>query len=135
VTEKDIREFITFTENDLRLAKEFLAMWTRRNGTGFQTSPAMHQPPLIKDNAKTADTNEYGASKRAILAAIEKCPTDYTLYDIEKVMAEQGTPMERGAISQALNRLSKGRVIKQLRKGSGRNPAVYRKDLTASPAA
>lgn len=128
MTEQDIKNFIAQTENDLRVAKEFYAMWQRRNGAGAASSVAPQgvQPPLpIQQNG--GPESDYGANKRAVVAAIEKCPIKYSIYDVEKVLASEGHPLPRGAISQALNRLSKAGEIEQVEKGSGRRPAFYHK--------
>lgn len=129
MNESAIQSFIRQTEGDLKLAKEFLAMWRRRSGDApmpsMEASKAV-QAPLIPSGEKIVQ-GEYGANKRAVLEAVEGCPTEYTIYDVEKVLAENGNPLLRPAISQALSRLSKDKHLTIHRKGGGRKPTVYRK--------
>ncbi len=125
-SETSIEEFIRETEKDLLVAKQFLAMVKRRNGTIPLPSmePVPAQIPLIKTHPQGG---EYGANKRWLLAAIEKCPLEYTIYDIEKALVELGNPLERPVIQQAMSRfVSKGEVY-VLKKGAGPKPSTYTK--------
>lgn len=129
MNESDIQSFIRQTESDLKLAREFLAMWRRRSGDAImpsmQPSQAV-QAPLIPATEKI-EQGEYGANKRAVLQAIGSCPNEYTIYDVEKKLAENGNPLPRPAISQAMSRLSKDKQVAIHRKGGGRKATVYRK--------
>lgn len=61
----------------------------------------------------------------AIKAAIDKCPEEYSVFDIESKLIENGTPMKRTAISQTLSRMKDELTIKT--KGAGRKPTIYMK--------
>ena len=127
MTESEIQEFIRQTEKDLQVAKEFLAMWRRRNAAKPSMEPPRSvQTPLIPD-AEGGRQGIYGANKQAILKAIQKCPEEYTIYDVEKALGELGSPLARPSISQAMSRLANNKDISLLRKGGGRKPAIYRK--------
>ncbi len=132
MTEQEIVDFIKQTEEDLGLAKKFLAMWRKRNGSS--NAPAMVpakgvQTPLIQEgnNGEAMRAGDYGATKQAIMAAIANCPPRYTLYDVEKALAENGSRLAKPAIQQGLSRLAKRKEIVLLTKGAGRKPAVYQK--------
>lgn len=120
---------ISELENDLQTAKRFKAMLERRNGLP-KTAPTERQKvvqtPLIKETQENRSV-EYGATKQSVLKAIERCPEQYSINDIEKALKEDGVPIARSAISQVLTRMIKRNDISLFRQGVGRKPSIFKK--------
>lgn len=128
MTEKEIVDIIKQTEKDLHIAKEFLSVWRRRNGAPSPASlePARAaQPPLPV--VHPAANGDYGANKKLLLRAVELCPNEYTIYDVEKALVELGSPLKRAVVQQGVSRLAKAKAISVKTKGSGPRPTIYTK--------
>ena len=129
-SEQEIVNWVKQTERDLRTAREFLDMWHRRNAANKPPTmepPQAVQAPLLSESRGEENGADYGATKRALLAAIAKCPEQYTVYDVEKASAEAGALLTKAQIQQGLSRLAKHKQINIVKKGAGRQPAIYRK--------
>ena len=125
MNQKDIQEFIRQTELDLALAKDFMSMWTRRNGQAAPTMPNRNgQAELITQPRKQP---EYGSSKSAIANGIAACPEQYTVLDIEKALVDLGTPLPRPSISQYMSRMVRENKVTVIKKGRGPHPALFKK--------
>lgn len=106
-----------------RAFRPFLAK--RENEPETATAPVPVQAALIPS---TANGDGYGAVMRNIRAAIEKCPENYTVYNIETQLSALGVSIPREAISQAMSRLAKKGEVVVHERGSGRAPSIYRKE-------
>lgn len=134
MTEADIAEFIRQTEDDLKIAKSFLAMWKRRESlpsvmSASQTAQMQLGQELAgARNGKPEDNGaEYGATKRRIVEAISKCPLEYTYRDVEQALIGLGHPLKRPMIQQGLSRLRSQKAITLLKAAAGPNPAIYKR--------
>jgi hypothetical protein len=134
MNELEIQSFITQTEADLALARDFLAMWKRRNASQPMTANVI-QPSVVADLPipTRANVSDDSSNVDRVLAAIVHCPTDYALNDVEARMASIGHAMDRGSIAQALSRLGRSGRIRIKVRGIGRRPTLYTKSLQTQP--
>ena len=71
--------------------------------------------------------NRHGANTMAVQWAIARLPGDYTLQDIQALLAREGRRLEGAEISVILSRLKKRGKIEEIRPGFGRKPSIFRK--------
>ena len=115
---------------ELAAAKAFRPVLVKHeHGTTAATAPVLAQPPLIRTEE---NGDGYGAVMRNIRTAISRCPAHYSIYDVESALTQMGAPMQRDHISQALSRLARKNEIYLHKRGAGRVPSVYRKEVVAS---
>ncbi len=120
ISEKQIHDFISQLQDDLSTAHKFLQMWRRRTNT---TMPVGEGQPELLSSLQT------GTSSIAdqIRAAIEKCPQQYSVVDVESALIADGITMKRTKISQTLSRFMEAGKIKVHEKGVGRKATIYKK--------
>lgn len=120
ISETQIQDFISQLQDDLSTAHKFLQMWRRRTNT---TLPGEGEQPDLISNSQT------GSSSIAdqIRAAIEKCPQQYSVADVESALIADGITMKRTKISQTLSRFMEAGKIKVHEKGVGRKATIYKK--------
>ena len=92
--------------------------------------PSLSPEPLLQ--FPPAGNAEYSENSSAIRAAIEACPPDYTIYDIEKILATRGMKMKRETVSQSLSRFRRQGKIAVKKPGAGRAPTIYTKEVPTS---
>jgi hypothetical protein len=71
--------------------------------------------------------NVHGATGKAVSWAIQQMTDDYTLSDIAALLKREGWDMPSVQISVVLTRLKARGQIKEIKRGGGRTPAVFRK--------
>lgn len=112
---------------ELAAAKNFRPFLAARE-PGPATAPQkVVQPPLIENNA---NGDGYGATLKNIRSAIGRCPTEYTVYNVENALTEMHITIPRMAISQALSRLAKRGEITVKTPGTGRAASTFTKQTT-----
>jgi len=122
MTEEQIRQFISETEDDLITAKKFLAMWQRRNQTASLN--LTQQLPLNG----TGEEKQHGKIADDVRAAIARCsPLGFTLDDIEARLLSMNKRIPRATIAQSVSRLLRAKkpIIRVTQKGRGRKAASY----------
>ena len=76
----------------------------------------------------SAHKPEYGATVNAIKnAIIEKCPMEFSVYDVEQALSNRHPNISRESISQCLSRW-RGDKIQVKTPGAGRKPEIYTKE-------
>ncbi len=71
--------------------------------------------------------NWHGANTMSVEWAIARLTGDYTLQDIQALLAREGRRLQGAEISVILSRLKKRGKIEEIRAGFGRKPSVFRK--------
>ena len=69
----------------------------------------------------------HGANTMRVEWAIARLTGDYTLQDIQALLAREGRRLEGAEISVILSRLKRRGKIEEIRPGLGRKPAIFRK--------
>lgn len=119
--ENEVRE----KQKDLDIARQFRAVLPR---LGNQNSPPVEgsspkQIPLMPEEGS------YGAISDTVREAIKKCPTHYTVREVESAISQFSLmDLSRDVIAQVLHRLTQKGELKVLTKGAGRRATVYTKD-------
>jgi hypothetical protein len=87
--------------------------------------PPPPEPCIHPELKKIGDW--HGAKTEMIQWAIARLTGDYTLQDIQALLAREGRPITGAEISVVLSRLKNRRKIVEIRPGRGRQPAIFRK--------
>ena len=69
----------------------------------------------------------HGANTTRVEWAIARLTGDYTLQDIQALLAREGRRLQGAEISVILSRLKKRGKIEEIRPGIGRKPSIFRK--------
>jgi hypothetical protein len=113
-------------QKDLEIARQFRSALPRFhafNGQALTAPQAEKQIPLMPEE------RSYGTVSDAVRSAIERCPVNYTIRDVERIVAETSLiDLSRNVISQVLHRLTRLGELKVLEKGRGRRPTLYTKE-------
>ena len=98
------------------------------------SGPALKPEPVALLLPLTPKSNGTKSEKtsHAIRSAIESCPTDYTIYDIESLLSERGKSIERTTISQIVSRLVSAGTVHVKQRGRGPKPSIFTKEATTS---
>lgn len=77
----------------------------------------------------------HGANTMRVEWAIARLTGDYTLQDIQALLAREGRRLEGAEISVILSRLKQRGKIEEIRCGIGRKPSIFRKPPEADSSA
>ncbi len=88
-------------------------------GHGGQPPPGTLPKVLARD---------YGENSRLVREAISKMTSDYNIRDIHTHLRTRGWIIEMSAIATVLNRLKRNGEITEIAAGSGRRPALFKKE-------
>lgn len=127
-----ILESIRMLEEELASAKKYLAVYRRQHGISSEeknTNPIPPKQPssFLEGMIDSNLDSKYGHVKAEILAAIERCPMEYTVQDIEAILTNDGKSPNKTVVSQWMTRLTKTGAVNRIREGAGRSPALYSK--------
>src|SRR5688572_23968085 len=101
ISEKQITDFIAQLRDDLATADKFLAMWRRRNQ--LPERPKGDTFPALGTNGD----GDYGDVAKIVRDAINKCPIQYNVNDVDSAVRAAGHHLSRETIGQALNRFAR----------------------------
>jgi predicted transcriptional regulator of viral defense system len=76
----------------------------------------------------------FGNNGNIVSWAIQRMTHDYSLRDIAALLEREGSEIKSSEISVVLTRLKSRGKIKEIKRGSGPIPAVYRKPESATPS-
>lgn len=118
--EGDIRRL----SEELTAAKAFRPVLIKHeHGMEATPKPVHIQPPLNG----VEEQGGYGSIGNSIkLAIFNGCPSEFSVYDIEKALADMHLNISRPSISQCLSRWKKDLKVKT--PGVGRKPTIYSKE-------
>ncbi len=95
--------------------------------------PATPPPkPYIHPELETLKPG-FGINGALVRWAIQNMKKDYTLRDIEELLAREGRPLGAPKISVVLTRMKARGEIEEIKSGNGRTPAVFRAPASATP--
>lgn len=97
-------------------------------------APPRYVPPPQKVNQELALLHRnHGGDTRVVKWAIARMTEDFSLTNIATLLKREDYPLKGAEISVVLTRLKGRGEIQEIRRGSGPNPAVFRKLENAIP--
>ena len=126
-----LRSEVFQLEADIKAAKDFRKAFPRfmEDAPTMQPVHVQVAPLIVLPETKSQSDSSI------IRSAIERCPVDYTIYDIEKHVAEMGHAITRLKISQTMSDWARKEKVRVKVRGVGNSVATYTKDTTEVAAA
>lgn len=114
-------------QKDLDVAKRFRDAFPRL--VSPEQAERSDAPSTAKQIPLVSENGAYGAVTDAVRAAIERCPVEYNIYDVETALNRHSLmDVERSLLSQVLHRLTKQGELHVREHGRGRRPTKFTKE-------